>query len=127
MPNIYLGPSGSETLLPDINWTAGGEYEMPTGYYKNVDKATMLDGSARVNIKTVHQKTFTLEWALLTQAQVLTLRGLAELNAPLRYQDNHLDATWRWVWVAGLDVVSLESTHAGSARYAVTLTLEELL
>jgi len=126
MPDIYLGPSGNETKLPAINWDAGGEYELPTGYAKSVDKSTQLDGSVRANIRTVHQKTFTLEWSQLTQAQTLILRALAELNEPLRYKDNRLDSDWRWVWVASLDVSSIESTHAGSARYRASLALEEM-
>jgi hypothetical protein len=125
MPDIKLGPQGNETTLPAINWDAGGQYELPTGYAKNVDKATMLDGKARVNIRPNHQKNFTLEWAQLTQAQVLVLRALAELNEPLRYQENRLDSTWRWVWVASLDVESLESTHVSTALYRVTMALEE--
>jgi len=112
--------------LPKLNWTAGGDRESPTGYTKNVEKAKMLDGTVRANFKAKSQKSFTLEWDLLPAADVLTLRGLAELNEPLRFQNNWLDATWRWVFVSRLDVDAIQSTFAASARFRAVMTLEEI-
>lgn len=126
MPDIKLGPSGSETTLPDINWTAGGERNLPTSYPKNVDTAKMLDGSKRVNVRAKHQKSKELEWDQLTAAQVATLVGLAELNQLLRFQDNREDATWRWVYVASIDIDTIESTYAGTALFHVVMALEEV-
>lgn len=127
MPNIYLGPKGEETLLPPVNWMAGGELELPIGYAKNVDKVATLSGATRANFKTYTPKTFELSWDLLPAATITTLRGLAELNQKLSFQNNWLDATWRWVYVASLEVSSIQSTHAATAQYKAVLQLEEVV
>lgn len=125
MPDIKLGPAGNETILPKINWAAGGDLELPVGYKKHVDKSTALDGSVRVNVRANHQKSFTLEWGLLTQAQVLALRTLAEIHEPMRFQNNWVDATWRWVWVASFDYEAIQSTFAATAYYRASMEIEE--
>jgi hypothetical protein len=126
MPDIYLGPSGSETLLPAINWIAPGELELQVEYKKNLDKSVQLDGSARVNFKSSSQKSWPLEWALLPAASILELIALAELNEPLRFQNNWIDSAWRWVYVAAFDYRAIQSTFATTAKYAASLTLEEI-
>ncbi len=125
MPDIKLGPQGEETTLPPINWRAPGDRELPIGLKKNVETAGMLDGGKRALIKSKHQRTFELAWDLLVLSDVLTLRGLADLNQKLRYQDNRLDSTWRWVYVAGLDVNTIETTQAATPFFSVAMTLEE--
>jgi hypothetical protein len=127
MPNIYLGPQGTETLLPDINWIAPGESELPVGYKPNLDKSEQLDGSVRVNFKAYSQKSYSLEWALLPAADVLTLIGLAERKEPLRFQNNWIDATWRWVYVASFDYLAIQSMFAATAKYRASMTLEEIV
>jgi len=124
--NIYLGLAGAEVLLPPLNWSAGGERSAPVGFKKNLNKVSMLDGSTRYNIKAVSQKTFELEWDYLTAANVLTLIGLAELACPLHYQNNWVDAAWRWVVVTAIDYEALQSIFAATPLYHVILSLEEL-
>jgi hypothetical protein len=123
---ILLGPSGSETTLPAVNWIAPGEKELPVGYKKNLDVTQMLDGSKRVNFRAYSQKSFSLEWDLLPAATILTLIGLAELNQVLRYQNNWVDATWRLVVVTGFEYQAIQSTFAGTAQYRAQMSLEEL-
>lgn len=127
MPDIKLGPSGSETTLPPINWLAGGELELPVGYTKNIDKATMLNGQVRVNFREYSPKVFELSWDLLTAANIIILRGLAELNEPLHFQNNWVDATWRWVYITAFEYQSIQSTHAATAQYKASLSLEEII
>lgn len=117
MADIYLGPSGSETLLPPVNWIQDSEPELPIGLKKNIEKQRALDGSLMVNISEVHLQDFSLEWAMLPLASVLILQGLAALNEPLRYQNNWVDSTWRWVVIENLDVTPIQSTFAGGAVY----------
>lgn len=126
MPNIYLGPSGTETLLPDINWMAPGDLELPVGYKKNIEKSNQLDGSVRVNFKSYSYKTYDLEWGLLSAASVLTLIGLAELKQVLRFQNNWVDATWRWVVITSFEYQAIQSTFAGTAQYRAQMSLEEV-
>jgi len=125
MANIYLGLPGGEVLLPALNWNAGGDLEPPVGYEKNVDVATMLDGSKRVNVRALHSRTFELEWALLPVASIQALTALAELNCALRFQHNWLDSTWRWVYVESFEWSAIQSTQAGTAQYRATMTLAE--
>lgn len=126
MPDVKLGPRGTETTLPALNWDAGGELETPIGYKPQTERAQMLDGSVRANFRTHSQKTFELSWALLPLADVLTLQGLADLREPLYFQNNWIDATWRWVWISAFDAQALQSTFAGTAKYSATMTLEEI-
>lgn len=127
MPDIKLGTAGAETTLPPINWIAGGELELPVGYAKNVDKVTTLNGQTRANFKSYTPKTFELSWDLLTAANIIVLRGLAELNEPLRFQNNWVDATWRWVYVVSFEYSSIQSTHASTAQYKASMSLEEIV
>jgi hypothetical protein len=63
---------------------------------------------------------------MLTAAQVATLVGLAELDQVLHFQDNRIDATWRWVYVVSLDVETIESTYYATAYFHVVMSLEEV-
>lgn len=125
MPDIKLGPSGTETTLPAINWMAGGDLGLPIGYKKNVEKSMAINGKTVVNIKPNHQKTWVLDWEYLTASEILTIQGLAEQNAALHFQPNQVDATWYWVWVVSLEVDPIQSTHATTIHFRATLTLEE--
>lgn len=127
MPDIKLGLTGYEVTLPPVNWMSPGELELPVGLNKNLDRATMLDGSVRYNVREKHQRTFRLEWAMLTQAQLDEIRALVELNEPLRLSTNRPDADWVTVVVSRFEFASLESTHAtGTSYYRVSLSLEEI-
>lgn len=126
MPDIKLGPSGTETTLPAINWISGSPPDLPVALKKNIDKATMLDGSVRVNIKTNHQRTFTISWAKLEEHQIEIIDDIVALNQALRYQNNWVDSTWRWVTVGSWDWSPLQSTFVSTPYFQATLTLEEV-
>ena len=125
MGTIYLGQSGSEVTLQPINWRAGGDREIPTGLKKNVEKVTTLDGGTRGNFKSKSPRTWTLEWDILSLSNLQSLITLAALNELLRYQNNDVDSTWRWVWIVSLDWGGIGSTYAGTVAYHVTIELEE--
>ena len=125
MADIKLGLSGSEVTLPVVNSILGSPAEMPVGYNKQVDKATMLDGSTRFNNKSYSPRTFSLAWAMLTAAEIATIQALVDLNVKLHYQNNWYDATWRWV-----NIMSFKPgivVYLGTLMYSAALEMEEVL
>jgi len=124
---IWLGPSGAEVLLPPVNWI-GEPGEYGESYKKNHDSATMLDGRVRINFKGSSQRSWTLEWAMLTKANIDILQGLADLRQTLRF--NHgmtATMTWRYAAVKSFSYAALLATfRAGSVpQYRASMTLEE--
>ena len=124
---IWLGPEGAEVLLPPVNWIGEpGEYGQ--SFKKNFDSATMLDGRIRYNFKSKSQRSWALEWAMLTKENIDILQGLADLRQTLRL--NHgmtATLTWRNVAVKSFTPAALPVTfRTGSVpKYKASMTLEE--
>ncbi len=125
--DIYLGPSGSETLLPPINWLQSPP-ELTATLRKNVESETMLGGKVRYNLKSYSQRSWTLSWALLTKDQVDALQALADLRQTLRFNSG-ATALKAWRTVAVTSFVSspvVETFRLGIvSKYRATMTLEE--
>lgn len=127
MPNIYLGISGSEVLLPVISAVGG---EVPDGGVnrnKEIRKAVMSDGSPRYGMLAMKREWPPLEWGLLTYAQVQTLEVLHDLNVALRYQDNNESATWYNVIIISFSKRQLRRISSATTRwYSASMVLAEL-
>lgn len=124
---IYLGPSGSETTLPALNWTAGSAPSIPNSVAKNIESQTMADGSRRFNIKTYHPARWQLEWERLSAAEIATLTALTAYNEKLHYKNTMFDTDYRWaVIVSFLYFPVLFTIAQGVPYYSATLTLEEV-
>lgn len=124
---LWLGPSGSEVLLPPVNWI-GDPAEYPQSFKRNYDSATMLDGRIRYNFSGKSQRSWTLEWAMLTKANADVLQGLADLRQTLRF--NHgmtAFKTWRNVTIAEFECHPLLATFRTGVvpKFQVSMTLEE--
>jgi hypothetical protein len=128
MADIYLGLTESgATLLPPIRWTGGGAPRMPIDYSKQIDRATMLDGSPRYNFRSNHPRRWTLTWEMLTLAELTTLSAFNDANSELYFQNNWEDAVWRQVVIANFEVAPFINAGPAGCRYGLTMTLEEVL
>lgn len=120
---IWLGG----VLLPPVNWI-GDPGEYPESYKKNFDSATMLDGRIRYNFNSASQRSWTLEWAMLTKENIDILQGLADARNLLQF--NHgmtAQKVWRAVAVKSFLTSALLATfRMGSVcKYKASMMLEE--
>ena len=94
MATIRLGLPGLEYVLPEMRYPVGGEASIGMECQKNVQEATMADGSLRVNISAVHPSTFgPFEFDKLTLAEAAPWVVMAKLNAELSLINEYTDAT----------------------------------
>jgi hypothetical protein len=128
MADIYLGltESGAE-LLPPIRWTGGGAPEFGIDYTKQSDKASMLSGATRFNLRLHHPRRWRLEWEMLTAAELAALMVLHAHDEELAFQNNWEDATWREVVITSFDYAPFLKSGATGCRYSVSMTLEEVV
>ena len=131
MAAIYLGLNGSEQLLPPVRWVNGGDPHIPIDYSKQIDKATMLDGSTRFNFRSHHPRRWTLGWEAIDSAELVDLLALNAINGELRFQNQWEDTSWRCVVITSFtyDVNVRLSCKAPlfNTRYTVSITLEEVV
>jgi hypothetical protein len=125
---IMLGPLGSETTLPTLNWPAGSSPEMPIGRTAYIDKVALVDGSVRYNFRTQAPREWTFTWERLTREEATLITDLTIYNEPLHFQNKWVDSTWHWAVIIGFEVVPAATTLAtGGPFYKVTLSLQEVL
>lgn len=126
MPNIYLGISGSEVLLPVINAIGGAVPDATVNRNKDIRKATMSDGSPRYGMLAM-KREWPLEWGLLTYAELAPLIVLHNYNVALRYQDNRESATWYDVMIISFNYKGLSGISSATTRwYSASMVLAEL-
>ena len=126
MADIYLGLTESgATLLPPLRWMDGRAPNLPTDYSKQVDKATMLSGATRFNIRSQHPRRWALAWEALTAAEATSLRDLRDENQELVFQNNWESTDWHTVVMTQFDVTPYLKAGSTGCRYAVSMTLEE--
>ena len=124
MANVYLGPAGSMSRLPNLMFM-GSPPSWPVYSNKEVEVAKMSDKSKRVAFFGTKG-----EWGIalgfLTKVQLDDIRGLNELNQILDFQNNNEDDTIYRVFISAfrheperMDVRQLE-------RYKVEMTLREV-
>lgn len=128
MADIYLGQAGSEVLLPPIRRVGGFDAEIPIEYAKQIDKATMLDGSTRFNFREHHPRRWQLEWEAVTEAELADFLLLNGYEEALRFQNNWEDATWHEVVITEFRYpVNLKMSCSTASRYNVSMTLDEVI
>jgi hypothetical protein len=124
---ILLGPSGSEVLLPPVNWI-GEPGEYPESFTKNYDSATMLDGRIRYNFQSHSQRSWSLEWAWLDKADIDSLQALADMRQSLNFKHGMMPwTTYATVAVKSFSYSVLMATvRLGQpSKYKASMTLGE--
>lgn len=123
MASIYLGPSGSEVLLPELTFM-GNPPSWPVSSNKQMEEATMSDKSKRFAFFGV-KREWSIVLGYLSKTQLDSMTTLNALNQILRFQNNNEDATWYEVVISSfsheperMDIRQLE-------RYRVEMTLRE--
>jgi hypothetical protein len=124
---VWLGPSGSEVLLPPPSWLSDSPGEYPQEFKRNIESATMLDGRKRFNFYAYCLRAWTLSWAWLTLTDKNTIEAVATLKRSLRFSSGlTAQSSWRTVAVKKFGAYPILSTFpSGSMRYRVELELEE--
>ena len=124
MLNVWLGPSGSEVHLPILKWI-GRSPAWPVSTKKQVEKATMSDGSINVAFFGT-KKAFTIKYGFLTDDELTIFKSLNALNQILRFKNENEEDVWYNVFISAfshdperLDIRQLE-------RYKMSMTLEEI-
>jgi len=125
LADVKLGPEGSETTLPVINWRGTSPPELPVEHELQRDEAVMSDGSIRVNF-IGKKRIWTLPWGNLTKANLDIIEGLVDLNQVLRFQNNWEDATWYYVYISAFSHHPIVSTYTGTTKYGCSLTIREV-
>ena len=115
MAVIKLGILGSEVTLPDIKYAPGAGVEIPTDCSKNISEEKMLDGSSSFIVDSIHPLSFTLEFDELTWAQIVTLRGICELNQELSFINEFTDSVAYPVVVLSWGFVPIAETTGQTA------------
>ncbi len=123
MPNVFLGPEGSETTLPHVA-AIGKISPWPVSSKKQFEKATMSDRSYSFAFFGT-KKVFKISFGFISTADLAVFIALNELNQVLRYKNEHEEDVW-------YDVVITDFTHEPERmdirqlnRYKINMTLEE--
>jgi hypothetical protein len=111
--------------LPPIRWTNGSVPTLPIDYSKQVEKAGMLSGGQRFNIKSKHPRSWPLTWQMLTTAEFAVLAGLNALNRELYFQNNWEDATWHEVVITKFEPEAVLNLGPTTCRWNLSMRLEE--
>ena len=123
MADVLLGLSGSETTLPELTFI-GGPPSWPVSSNKQIEKAVMSDGSFNWNFTKI-AKIWTLELGYLSNAWLVTLRGLNALNQILRFKDKNKADIWYDVVITSFNDKDERMDIRQLDRYMVSMTLEE--
>jgi len=127
MADIYLGLTATTTNpLPAIRWTGGGDPGLPIEYGKQMEKAGMLSGAQRFNLKSLHPRRWTLSWEMLTVTEKNRFVTLNGYNRALYYRNEWDATTWRQVVISGFEYEPALNLGPIGCRYRVSFTLEEV-
>jgi hypothetical protein len=126
MANIYLGPSGTETLLPTITGLGNSAPDTPVSMEKQIQESTAMDGSRHFGFIATKRR-WPYSWGFLTYSQLQTLQGLYALNQVLRLQDNFESSTWYNVVILTFTFVELRGISSSANKYfSAAMTLVEV-
>ena len=123
MADVLLGISGSEVTLPALSFM-GGTPTWSESSNKQIEKAVMSDGSFNWNFTKI-AKIWTLELGYLSNAWLVTLRGLNALNQILRFKDKNKADIWYDVVITSFNDKDERMDIRQLDRYMVSMTLEE--
>jgi len=128
MPDIKLGPTGSEITLPVIRSFGGGDPGLEFGWDPQVDLQTMSDGSLRAAFFGNGKRAWSYVNGAITAAELAAIQAVIDLRAALRFQNNWESATWYDVIVTEFSHPSI-STMLGNLsgyRFAVSIKIQQL-
>lgn len=123
MPNVFLGPSGSETKLPILTFM-GSPPSWPVTTKKQIEKAQMSDRSIKIAFFGT-LKVFQVEYGFLTTAQLETFKALNELKQILRFKNEHEEDVWYTIVISAFSHEPERMDIRQLDRYKISMTLEE--
>ena len=123
MADVLLGISGSEVTLPQLSFM-GSPPMWSESSNKQIEKAVMSDGSFNWNFTKI-AKIWTIELGFLSNAWLVTLRGLNALNQILRFKDENKADIWYDVVITSFNDEDERMDIRQLDRYRVSMTLEE--
>jgi len=123
MADVWLGPAGSEVLLPKIRFI-GSAPSWPISSDKQLEEATMSDGSKRFAFFKI-KRVWGIGLGYLDKDQLDAMTLLNSYNQILRLQNNNEDATWYDVVIASFSHEPVRIDLRGMERYRVEMTLRE--
>lgn len=125
MADVKLGPTGSEVMLPILQFM-GSPPELPVTIEKKIDKAEMLDGSyIWAFFPASKKRVWTIAYPYLSKAEMDTIEGLYNLDQILRFQNEHEDSTWYDVVFTSWRHKPVRTDIRSLGRYYCEFTLEE--
>ena len=123
MADVYLGPVGTEVLLPPLRFVSSPP-SLPVQVDRQIDEAEMVDGSRHwAFFGTKREWNWVGEY--LTLAQLNTLLALNALNQTLHYQNNNIDATWYYVVISSFRHEPQWTSNQACGRFRCEFTLRE--
>jgi len=126
MPNLYLGPSGSEVLLPTLTGKGSGVADVPVRLEKIGHESVQSDGSRRFGVIAI-KRQWSYSWAVLTADEKETLQTLYDMAEALNFQDAFESETWYSVYFAVFSFAELRGMSSATAKYySASITLVEI-
>ncbi len=125
MAVVKLGPSGSETTLPIMEWMKGNKPDLTVETEKQIEMETMTDGTIRYAMFQ-NKRIFPLFFGFITFAQLTVLKNLQALNQTLRYQNTFEDTTWYNVIILTFNHSPAEVSIRQMGYYKCSMTLMEV-
>ncbi len=118
MPDMRLGISGSERVLPK-----GVQVDVPVKLKKDIGISKMIDGSERLSFGKT-KRTWPLTWSRpLSYDETKGLIDIAALQSVLRFQNGYESSVWFNVYAKAPNYNSV--IVQGEEKYLVSMTLEE--
>ncbi len=128
MPDVKIGPSGSEITLPPIRSFGGGEPGMGFGWDPQADIQQMSDGSLRAIFSGDGKRNWTYNNGAVTADELSAIAAVVRPRGVLKFQNNWEDALWYDVVVTEFSYASV-STMLGNLsdyKFSVSLKIQEL-
>lgn len=123
MARVLLGPSGHERPLPSVKFI-GSPPDWGVSTNKQARKVQVSDGSLKwAFFGTL--KVFQIGFGYLSNAQLVELRDLNELNQILRYKNEHEEDVWYNVVISSFNHAPERVDLRGLDKYKTSMTLEE--
>lgn len=123
MANVWLGPEGSETLLPVLRFM-GSSPSLSVTTKKQTEKARMSDGSFRWAFFEIKRR-FPVVLGYLSSAQLTIVKNLNALKQILRYKDLNEEDVWYYVVITEFTHEPERTDARNLGRYKCIMTLEE--
>ncbi len=125
MADVKLGPEGSETTLPVINWIGASPPRLPVTHILQRDEAEMSDGSLRVAFYGT-KREWTIDWGTIPKADLDTIEGVVALRQILRFQNGWEDSMWYYVYVSAWIHNPRVITYSSTTKYAASISIREV-